>query len=464
MNCVSCESPVSPYNPWSGLYRASKSATDWEQKFSSLYSNTIVYLTPNGAKLSGIVNAGVGALEKGHSAYEDLDLDPATHSSWLDLACHKPAKARLIHSCCWSLLINHFTNDEVDLDRLFEVCMNRPTTRAQDFNGSFWRSREHPHLKPKIRLGNSTKKLWKIQHSKKSAKYDIIIGADCLSLLPMEIRLEIAAYLSTADFLSLRLISRGMAVIFSLQSFWKTRFRVNGDRGFLVCLTERPGKRTNWRSIYHCTATIDHSDLHLGAMRHRWRNNCWLRDRYLMTQAASGQHMSEENQLAKVAWKKAAARIYCDSVGWHRRHTCNCRPPVSQTIWLRDLVIGITVFILDEGTGREENRSHIIGLDLIRADAGVLTLGHRLPGSQVTIKFDGRHLRGFRINTGGGGIRGMQPIFDSGPIISWIGDSKPDGKRFRPILKGNIKAISAKFDVSHFRSSQPQTYANINMN
>mgnify|MGYP002717983455 FL=1 len=378
------------------------------------------------------------------------------------MANSKPATAFLIHSCCWSLLIRHFANDEVDLDRLFEVCRNRSASRTaegvHDFD-SLWSSLQHPLIRPIIRgIGDDTKQLSKIQRLNIGASNSTFLGPDCFGRLPIEIRLEIAAYLSTADFLGLRLVSRAMVPVFSLQSFWRTRFRVNGDRGFLNCLTDDRGKQKNWRSIYHCTARIEQAYLHVWSVRRQWRNNCWLRDRYSMTQALSGQTEFEDNSLDEVAWKEAAAEIRCDRIPkrlWRDGFKCKCRQeepiPVSHTALLHDLVIGMTVFILHEGTTRGR-RSHIIGFDLISADAEIpnITLGHRLPGSQVTIDFYGRHLRGFGIVTGNSGIRALRPVFDSGTITSWIGDSEQDEMTMQLILKDDVKAISAKFDVSHF--------------
>ncbi|OQE03026.1 hypothetical protein PENVUL_c036G02400 [Penicillium vulpinum] len=145
-----------------------------------------------------------------------------------------------------------------------------------------------------------------------------------------------------------------------------------------------------------------------------------------MTQALNGQTEFENNSLGEIAWEEAAAEIRCD------------RMPKYQ--WNR-----LTVFILNEGTPAGK-RSHIIGFDLISADAETpnITLGHRLPGSQVTINFYGQHLRGFIIITGDSGIRGLCPVFNSETIPSWIGDSEQDEMGMQIILKDDVKAISAK--------------------
>lgn len=54
--------------------------------------------------------------------------DAKTFGLWYVMAKSKPAKAFLIHDCCWFLLTKHFGHDEIDLDRLFEVCKNIPAS------------------------------------------------------------------------------------------------------------------------------------------------------------------------------------------------------------------------------------------------------------------------------------------------------------------------------------------------
>lgn len=65
-------------------------------------------------------------------------------------------------------------------------------------------------------------------------------STDCFVFIPMEIRMQIAMYLATADFLALRHASRSMAKVFDIQSFWKSRFLVVQDRGFLAYLANNP--------------------------------------------------------------------------------------------------------------------------------------------------------------------------------------------------------------------------------
>lgn len=351
----------------------------------------------------------------------------------------------------------------MDLGRLFEVCRNRPTSRETSYivNSQIFsevsRNLEHPLLPPRIRgIGDATKQIAKIQRLNLGAGKSIPPGADPFGLLPMEVRLEIAAHLSTADFLKLRSISRMMALVFSLQSFWKTRFHINGDRGFLVSLTDDRSKRKNWRSIYHCTAKIEKRYLHEWSMRRQWRNNCWLRDRYWMTPTPGGQIESEHKLPGEVAWRTAAADLLCERAYMPPRENdppCMCYDGEVIPMLKIDLLpshVGMTVFILKEGTW-EGITTHIIGFDLISGDvAPNITLGYRLPGSQVTIDLSNRRLRGFKVIADYRGLRALRPVFNDNTMASWIGEPEEDPRtNLIEILSDvEVKHIAAEFDVS----------------
>jgi hypothetical protein len=117
--------------------------------------------------------------------------------------------------------------------------------------------------------------------------------------------MQIAIYLATADYLT--------------QSFWKSRFHVVHDRGFLAYLTNNPqdDETTDWRFIYRCTANIDlklkkrkypkHSYTHesiwnIWTLRSLWENARWLGQRYSMTQASYEQIPLYNHLLTELHW------------------------------------------------------------------------------------------------------------------------------------------------------------------
>jgi hypothetical protein len=246
-----------------------------------------------------------------------------------------------------------------------------------------------------------------------------------------------------------------MVVVFGIQSFWKSRFSVNGDRGFLNCLAEDPRsyESKDWRLIYRCTAKIDWSHEHLWSKRRRWRNNRWLRERCSMIRASKEQVASNQKLLGELCWKEVSTRVRCDRDGrhgkkWRKCRTCHAKHNIfSQVALLESSITGLAVCVIREGAD-----TYVTGFDLLYADPKTpnLILGYRLPGHSVTIDLD-EQLRGFTVIEGEAGIHAIRPIFNNS-TAKWIG--LPEGsdicKSTELVLEQDVKAISGKFDVSHF--------------
>lgn len=182
------------------------------------------------------------------------------------------------------------------------------------------RYRFHPSKRPIIKgLQEAAKQFPKMPNTANNSdsKSSVVLHPDGFGNLPIEIRLQIATYLPTVDFLSLRQSSRAMVVIFEFQSFWKSRFSVNGDRGVLNCLLTDPRKHESrdWRLIYRCTANIDRSHEHLWAAQRRWRNNRWLRERYSMIRASNEQIFSNLGLFDELCRKEVSSGLRCDRDG-----------------------------------------------------------------------------------------------------------------------------------------------------
>lgn len=83
-----------------------------------------MYLTSDGTQLSDVAVTDFDWLEE---LFRDSPspLDFEKFGPWFDMAQDRE-KAFLFHESCWSALIEHFENREVDLNKLFEVCKNIP--------------------------------------------------------------------------------------------------------------------------------------------------------------------------------------------------------------------------------------------------------------------------------------------------------------------------------------------------
>jgi hypothetical protein len=105
---------------------------------------------------------------------------------------------------------------------------------------------------------------------------------DCFRRLPLELKEQIAAILSTKDVLNLRPASRAMGLLFESHLCWQTRFDINMERGFLVPLIKKLSveerRNLDWRLLYHCTCNFRYSWTFRDTHIEMWERLRWLRD------------------------------------------------------------------------------------------------------------------------------------------------------------------------------------------
>ncbi|KGO74347.1 hypothetical protein PITC_008710 [Penicillium italicum] len=276
--------------------------------------------------------------------------------------------------------------------------------------------------------------------------------------IPLEIRLEIAAYLSTVDFLNLRLCSRAVADIFEDQTFWKTRFFVHCERGYLAFLTEGIQRARDWRLIYRCTHNSSKLHPELRIRRRHWQHNRWLRDVYLMTREHNLLLQAQVDNAKSLQWKKAAGQMICHGGlrGVLKGDDCKLCPKCltrhkvsTQSIPFSRAVVGLAVSVLsDPCSDPDSPHTFVAGLELIYpSDMPNTVLGHRLPSNQIMIDLQARPLKGFEVMIGEGGVRAILPVFNT--MNDWVG--KPVDEFCGPIrisTDNEILALSVDFDVS----------------
>jgi hypothetical protein len=172
-----------------------------------------------------------------------------------------------------------------------------------------------------------------------------------------------------------------------------------------------------------------------------------------MVRASKEQVASNQKLLGELCWKEVSTRVRCDRDGrhgkkWRKCRTCHAKHNIfSQVALLESSITGLAVCVIREGAD-----TYVTGFDLLYADPKTpnLILGYRLPGHSVTIDLD-EQLRGFTVIEGEAGIHAIRPIFNNS-TAKWIG--LPEGsdicKSTELVLEQDVKAISGKFDVSHF--------------
>jgi hypothetical protein len=280
---------------------------------------------------------------------------------------------------------------------------------------------------------------------------------DCFSLLPLEIRFEIAYLLSTPEYLSLRLASKSMVHIFEYQEFWKTRFLVHRERGYLNYLLEEG--RQDWRLMYRCTSKVKRLTKILRFRRLQWLHNEWIKDRCMMVGAPISTSPENNTRFDGLIWDRAAGKIQCDrpygeedptssSFGSDICKWCrgvhNLSPP--QMITISSEIVEIAVSVL-----AEDEHTFITGFKLVYGGSSPsIELGYQIPQKQIKIDLRGQPLTGFEVFAGEGGIQAIRPIFDPkyGICHSVIG--KPNTTCELVLLNpdGEIQAFAGEFDVS----------------
>lgn len=219
---------------------------------------------------------------------------------------------------------------------------------------------------------------------------------------------------------NVRLASRVMADIFLSQTFWKSRFCINHERGYLshLLIETRNTGQVDWIVLYRATS----NDTKLVAGRSIWEVHRWLKET-ATAKVFRGNHADEE-LLNNMDWDFTRKEEYegpCDCADCNTHDECS---PYRDMSIYKDIVhippslIRIRVSIL-----YEMERTYITGMNFISNDGPMTNIGYHIPGSDVTIDVDASSFNGFMVAVGSGGIRALKVVHGakSGSSSQWIG-------------------------------------------
>ncbi|EAU36691.1 predicted protein [Aspergillus terreus NIH2624] len=196
---------------------------------------------------------------------------------------------------------------------------------------------------------------------------------DIFSRLPVEIRGEIARYLSTTDFFALRLASRNMACLFEDQNFWKSRFFQTDERPGVDLIFRQQGISTrgpiDWRALYrYRPCHVEHLQRAAYGQMKRWQNNTWLRERTL---SAPGHLPSLRDFMAG----KCDASANCPY---------KCRNTLSrESVMLPQHDVEVAVWVSGDDVGE---RTYVAGLAISSPDQPTTYVGYRLAQEPVRLR------------------------------------------------------------------------------
>lgn len=205
-----------------------------------------------------------------------------------------------------------------------------------------------------------------------------------------------------------------MAPLFESQQFWRTRFLLHGERGYLNFLTEEG--YGEWRLLYRCTRSTIVWPIKLNDWRKQWLTNENIRDKYMMTEEADPTltdgkvHLEISNK--SLYWDRAP-KPCSHYLHGPRYIDCLLPLPISRLYGIRCCICGLQGYFTKSHTilvSRpilkiaisvlvEDEHTFITGFDLIHgSDIPNTPFSYRIPGKQVTLDLRGRTCEGVRDN------------------------------------------------------------------
>ncbi|KAI0423605.1 F-box domain-containing protein [Xylaria sp. FL1042] len=370
------------------------------------------------------------------------------------------------HEACWSLLEKAYSAETIPYKALFEVCRSLPfpsegtgLSWGHDFGGLVsvdnqdrypWEDRfvdRDGNSAPCLTARNNPYHVPEIQQLPYedpqappaiSVSGPVSTTTDCFSVLPQEIRIEIASYLPTVDALNTRRASRSFLSIFYSQQFWASRFRADSDRSWLF-ESHNWDKTCDWRWLYRHTNKAHRT----GGMQNRER--IWkliqrvkeiLRLRWTKSIALSSAIPNQTN----LRWLEASGDLRPEmDIGPYRGFNEGCRLFHEQCFSIPGLPCQIAFSIIQLG-----DAEYIAGIRLIPSQGEAIQLGYRAEGKELILNIT--FLAGFNLAVGSRGIQGIQCILDNGRTSQWFGCPHEAPRTRRLAASGPITAIKAGFD------------------
>ncbi|KAJ5614721.1 hypothetical protein N7528_008375 [Penicillium herquei] len=280
----------------------------------------------------------------------------------------------------------------------------------------------------------------------------LVSNTDCFSRLPPELRQMVACHLPTRDMLHLRLASRAMAPVFHERTFWKSRFKLHEERGYMNCFARNDFPHS-WMMVYHCSKRPARGNEPRCLITEQWARYEIARERYFLSPDL-GPSTTSTDRVQALHWQIVMDASYQTNGINQRWKIVRNRPnnwPVSRTetvtVDTSEDILGIAVFAHSWGSWSE-----ITGFELIYGtDRPNVILGHRLQDMKVIINLSGKTLRGFEVKAGAGCIRAIRPIILGTPeeAYQWIGNPNyTPARSFRIVTAGRVEALTGEFAVS----------------
>ncbi|PYH91067.1 hypothetical protein BO71DRAFT_460902, partial [Aspergillus ellipticus CBS 707.79] len=318
-----------------------------------------------------------------------------------------------LHEICWQRLMAHFDPEGVSPCDLYDALMKLPFPT----NPSIYFGQDAPPYEttPLEQLLQSER-----QQPGCNPELQRMIArncnvTDCFRCLPLEIIEAVGALLPTPDVLNTRLASRAWSVLFHNPTFWRTRFEINGERGFLDYLLMED-RRIDWRLLYHSTCRLRCGRSFDLTIR-LWETRRWVRDAILS---------KPESPLMEFGGR---ALQHYHNTSWPGRY--------SRTVEIPPDLVGIGISACLE---RGSETADIKGLGSIRANGPSVLLGPKVPGARL-MREDEPELRSLHRDGSTMACWDLEAMYRYPGIHVLLGARLLRGAFFHRELPGGVTAI-----------------------
>ncbi|KAL2794759.1 hypothetical protein BJX66DRAFT_189107 [Aspergillus keveii] len=279
---------------------------------------------------------------------------------------------------------------------------------------------------------------WSTAFEKAAVKRHGSADNDCFATLPFEIVEEIAFYLSTATVLKTRLASRTFAQLFYSQTFWASRFRSNGERGFLFEAWNKTGSR-DWRQFYRQTRDIAATHPFLHNRQRIWCLAGSLWEKLVLTPVQPLTRVPADQHLLG----RRKGEVYGDlTVGKFLNKRASTQKIVPQKTEVPTDTHRIGISIVYDGPV-----TYVAGIHLFHgANDNDIRLGY-ITVPETTLFSNFTSLKGFIVAVGSSGIHALRIVHGENDTLSpWLGDPLDGAITRRLVFIDQISALSAGFD------------------
>lgn len=370
----------------------------------------------------------------------------------------------LLHDACWHLLQKAFLPSEIPLQRLIKVCQSLPFPRLMDcvswdhnygglhrlndINYYPWEDRLVDEVNDEEVLAHAEANPYNIPEVPNllAMRLEHPTGLplntqvrDCFSRLPWEILEAIAINLPTNDALSLRCISPAFLPLFSSTIFWASKFKANGDRGFIFETWENRNDR-DWMSLYRLTNRT-YGSFGIQNRRRIWDLVRPLKNITSLRLAEDFKTANLDEKFPFLRWSRATGDVKDEEYEYPLNFPVGCRILGTHVAQIPNDLSKIGISIISFA-----NTTYIVGIRLITEKSSEICLGF-VSESKEVIR-EAAAFRGFVLAMGSRGIHALQIVSQDASLSEWIGYPNESPITQRLANFHFIAGLEVSFDVS----------------